>query len=281
MTTPTPTPKPKPPRRRAKTKQDDSIPLYDGSYYLIVTRIAEAVRRETGLANKLKGGVHEATALGAHTKRRFSALNLLGKLLVALLLVGLGAGLAAGGWFLFLRPDPAALRAGIRAHLAKGELVEAREDLEALRAAVGDLGRTDRAALAEPVQSRLQEQSRRLRQEVERSARAGRNDAALAALDRLDALETDERWGLFTRAELLRAQSRREAGATYERFAALYPDSDQADDALYWQAHLARVEGRPADAKRLCEQLLWKYPKSNFRTASDRLLAELKAPPTP
>lgn len=276
MSTPTPTPTPKA-KKKAKSRNDDSIPFYDGSYYLIVTRIADAVKRETGLANKLKGARREATAIGSHTKRRFSALGFFGKLLATVLLVALGAGLAAGAWFFFVRPDPGGLRAEIRAHLAKGELVEARRDLEALRLTVGDLSGSDRTALAEPVRSRVEAQARKLRQEVERDARRGQHAAALASLDRFDALETDPRWALFKRAELLRAAKARDAAATYERFVALYPDSDQADDALFWQAHLAKEEGRTADAKALCERLLWKYPKSNFRTASDRLLAELAA----
>lgn len=274
MSRPTPTPTPKA-KKQAKRRNDDSIPFYDGSYYLIVTRIADAVKRETGLANKLKGARREATAIGSHTKRRFSALSFLGKLLATVLLVALGAGLAAGAWFFFVRPDPGGLRREIRAHLAKGELVEARRDLEALRLTVGDLTGSDRTALAEPVRSRVEAQARKLRQEVERDARRSQHAAALASLDRFDALETDPRWALFTRAELLRAAKARDAAATYERFVALYPDSDQSDDALYWQAHIAKEEGRTADARALGERLLWKYPKSNFRTASDRLLGEL------
>lgn len=266
------TPKP------TKPKHDDSIPLYEGSYYLIVTRFVEAVKCETGVANKLKGATREARAIGVHTKRRFSALGLVGKLLAAVLLVGLGAGVAAGAYLYLSRTDAAALRKEVRAHLSRGELVEARRDLEALRVAVGELTPGDRAGLAEPVRAGVETQARKLRREVERNARLGRHADALAALDRFDAFETDARWALFTRADLLRASKHADASATYERFAALYPDSDQADDALYWQAFIAREGGRAADARALCEKLLWKYPKSNFRTASDRMLAELATP---
>ena len=283
MATPTPTPTPKPPKlpkkRREKTRHDDSIPFYEGSFYLLVTRIAGDVKRETGFGNKLKGAALGATMIGRHSRQRFSALSVIGKALTTLVLLALGAGLAAGAWFLFLRPDPERLRARIRDHLAKGELVEAQRDVEALRLAVGALRGSDRTALAEPVRSRLEAQARKLRQEVEREVRGGHPDRALAALERFDALEIDPRWALFTRAELLRASKHRDASATYERFVALYPDGDQADDALFWQAHIAKEEGRTADAKALCEKLLWKYPKSNFRTASDRLLAELNATP--
>jgi tetratricopeptide (TPR) repeat protein len=278
MATPTVTPTPKPRKKRGKS-QDDSIPFYDGSYYLIVTRIAEAAKRETGLGNKLKGAAHEATALGRHTRRRFSALGLLGKVATGLLLVALGAGLAAGGWFLFVRRDPAQLRVQVRDHLAKGEWVEARRDLEALRLLEGGLKPGDRTALAEPLRAKLDAQAAKLRSEVERNARQRQHERALAALDRYDALEADPAWALFTRAELLRGAKRSDAAGAYERFVALYPGSDQADDALFWQAFLAKEGGRPADARALCETLLWKYPKSNFRTASDRLLAELPAPP--
>lgn len=283
MATPTPTPTPKPPKlpkkRREKTRHEDSIPFYEGSFYLLVTRIAGDVKRETGIGNKLKGAALGATMIGRHGKQRFSALSVIGKVLTTVLLLALGAGLAAGAWFLFLRPDPERLRARIRDHLAKGELVEAQRDVEALRLAVGALRGSDRTALAEPVRSRLEAQARKLRQEVEREARGGRPERALAALERFEALETDPRWALFTRAELLRAAKHRDASAAYERFVALYPEGDQADDALFWQAHIAKEEGRAADAKALCEKLLWKYPKSNFRTASDRLLAELQATP--
>lgn len=278
MTTPTPTPQPpRPPKRRGRGRKEDTVPFYDGSYYLLVTQMVDAVKRETGIANKLKGAALGATAIGRHTRARFSALSLAGKLLTTVLLVGLGAGLAAGAWFLFVRPAPDALREQIRAHLAKGELVEARRDLERLRLVSGELGRADRAALAEPLRARVEAQARRLRQLVERERKAQRLEAALDALDRFDALETDPRWALFTRAEILRAAKHKDAGPTYERFVALYPDGDPADDALFWQALLAKEEGRLDDAKALCETLLWKHPKSDFRTAADRMLGELKA----
>jgi tetratricopeptide (TPR) repeat protein len=263
------TPKP------TKTKGDDSIPFYDGSYYLMVTHIMDTVRRERGVANKLRGATREARAIGSHTKRRFSALGLIGKLLTAVLLVGLGAGAAVAAYVYLLRPDPASLREEVRAHLALGELVEARRDLETLRVVVGDLTPSDRAGLAGPLRARLEAQARKVRREVESNARLGRHERALAALDELDALDADARWALFTRAEILRAGKLRDASATYERFVELYPDSDQADDALFWQALIARDGGRAADARALCEALLTKHPKSDFRTASDRMLAEL------
>lgn len=276
--TPTPTPKrAKPPKRSSR---DDSIPFFDGSYYLLVTQLFDGVRKETGVGNKLKEATRGVGALGAHTKRRFSALSLLGKLATSLLLVALGAGIAAGGYVLLVRRDAAALRKEARAHLAKGELVEARRDVEALRLATGTLAPADRAALADPLRARLEAQSRKLRQEVESNARLGRHEKALAALDQFDALEIDMRWALFTRAEILRGAHRADAAAVYDRFATLYPDSDQADDAVYWQALLAKEGGRAGEARELCQKLLWKYPKSNFRTAADRMLAEL-APPAP
>lgn len=276
--TPTPTPKrAKPPKRSSR---DDSIPFFDGSYYLLVTQLFDGVRKETGVGNKLKEATRGVGALGAHTKRRFSALSLLGKLATSLLLVALGAGLAAGAWFHFVRRDAGALRRDVRGHLARGELIEARRDLEALRLAPGGLTPADRATVAEPLQARVEAQARRLRSQVESQVKLGRRDKALAALDELDALEVEQRWALFTRAEILRGAHHADAAATYERFVALYPDSDQADDAVYWQALLAKEGGRPAEARELCQKLLWKYPKSNFRTAADRMLAEL-APPAP
>jgi tetratricopeptide (TPR) repeat protein len=270
----TPTPK----TTRKKPKGGDSIPFYDGSYYLLVTQMFDSLRHETGVARKVEGATRGARAIGAHTKARFSALGLLGKVLAAVVLVALGVGVAAGAWFAFLRPDPVALRKEVRAHLAAGALVDARRDLEALRVAAGELAPGDRAGLAEPLRAAVEAQARKFRADVERNARLGRNASALAALDQYDALEADARWALFTRAEILRAGKHVDASDTYERFVGLYPDSDRADDALYWQALIARDAGRTADARALCERLLWKYPKSNFRTASDRLLAEL-APP--
>jgi tetratricopeptide (TPR) repeat protein len=264
------TPKP------TQTKHDDSVPFYDGSYYLLATRLVDAVRRETGIANKLKGATREARAIGSHTRRRFSALGLIGKLLTAALLVGLGAGVAAGAYFYLLRPNPSALREDVRAHLALGQLVEARRDLEALRVAVGDLSPKDRAELAEPLRARLDSQARLLRREVGNAR--GHPERALAALDKLDALDADPRWALFTRAEVLRAGKLPGANAAYARFVELYPDSDQADDALFWQALIARDDGRSGDARALCTALLTRYPRSNFRKASERMLAELGEP---
>jgi len=261
-----------------KPKREDSIPFYDGSYYLIVTRMAQAVKRETGMANKLKGATREARAIGSHTKKRFSALSLAGKLLTAVLLVALGAGVTAGAWVYALRPDPASLRKGVRGHLALGELGDARRELEALRVVVGELTPSDRTELAEPLRARLEVKSRELRREVEANARRGRHERALAALDELDALESDPRWAAFTRAEVLRAGKLPGASAAYWRFVELYPESDQADDALFWQALIAKDEGRGADARAKCQALLAKYPKSNFRSSSERMLAELGEP---
>jgi tetratricopeptide (TPR) repeat protein len=263
------TPSSTPPRR------EDTIPLYDGSYYLIVTRVVNAVKRETGVANKLKGASREARAIGSHTKRRVSALSLAGKVLAAVLLVGLGAGVAAGAWFYVLRPDPTSLRTGIRAHLAAGELVSARRGLEALRVAIGDLTPRDRAELAEPLRARLEAQSEKLRREIQADARRGRHERALATLDELEPLETDARWAAFTRAEILRVGKLPGARAAYGRFVERYPESDQADDALFWQALIDKDEGRTADARAKCQALLARYPKSNFRSSGERMLAEL------
>ncbi len=262
----------------AKAKRDDTIPFYDGSYYLIVTRIADAVKRETGIRNKLRVATREATAIGSHTKRRISALSLAGKVLTAVLLIGLGAGVAAGAWFYVLRPDPEALRKSVRAHLASGDLVSARRELDALKVAVGELPAADRAALAEPLRARLEAQTERLRREVMEHARRGRHERALATLDELDALETDARWAVFTRAEVLRLGKLPGASAAYWRFVELFPESDRADDALFWQALIAKDEGRAADARAKCQALLAKYPKSNFRSSGERMLAELGEP---
>jgi tetratricopeptide (TPR) repeat protein len=267
MATQTVTPTPKPAKRRTKSKGDDGIPFFDGSYYLLVTQMVDAARHETGIANKVRA----VRVVG-------SRLSPLRKLLAAALLVGLGAGLASGAYLLLVRRDAGALRREARAHLAAGALIEARRDLEALRVAVGDLTPVDRAELAEPLRARVEAQARKLRQEVESSVRLGRRASALAALDQLDALEADGRWTLFTRAEILRAGRHADASAAYERFVGLYPDSDLADDAVFWQALIAKDAGRAAEARALCERLLARYPKSNFRTASDRMLAELASP---
>lgn len=266
------TPKP------TKAKGDESIPFYDGSFYLMVTHFVQAVKGETGLANKLKGATREARAIGSQTRTRFSAMGFVGKLLAGVLLVALGAGVAGGAYYYFVRPDPASLRRDVRAHLAQGELVKARRELEALGVALGELTPGDRAELAEPLRARLEAQARKLRRDAEYNARLGRHPRALAALDELDALGTDARWALFTRAEVLRAAKLPEASATYARFIELYPTSDQADDALFWQALIAKDGGRAADARALCEALLAKHPKSNFRKASERMLAELAEP---
>ena len=214
MATVTPTPMPQPkPKRSSRSRRDDAIPFFDGSYYLLVTQMMDSVRKETGVGNKLREATRGFGALGTHTKRRFSALSLLGKLLTTLLLVALGAGLASGAWLHFARRDAGTLRRDARAHLDRGELIEARRDLEALRLAPGGLTTADRTSLAEPLRARLEAQARRLRAQVEAHAKAGRTDPALAALDGLDALEIDQRWALFTRAEILRAVLE---GITYE-----------------------------------------------------------------
>ena len=249
-------------------KKDDSVPFYDGSYYRIVTRVFEAA----------KGATREAKALGTHTKKRFSALGLVAKVLVAVLLVGLGAAAAVGA-YLLMSPNEARLREHVRAQLAAGELVKAQASLERLRGVVGGLSAADRRGLADPLRAKLEQQAKKLRRDIEASARAGAYDQARAGLDALEELGTDAPYVLFTRGDVLRAAKKPEATDAYARFIELYPDSDKADDAMFWQALMAKEEGDAAHATAVLEDLLERFPQSNFARSSKSLLAELKGQP--
>ena len=259
---------------RAKGR-DDSLPLYDGSYYLIISRAVQALRNGTSVKAKVGGFTQQVGALGSHSRRRFRAHSVLGRLAVCLALLACGAAIAGGAYWQLVRSRPDALRARIRAHVATGDYASARRELDSLRS-LGALTRDDRRDLAEPVRAHLDSMAAALRAKIESDREANRYDDARASLDDLDELDVDARWALFARAELERAAGRDGAAAdAYGRFVRLYPDSDQADDALFWQALACRNRGELQRAKALLEELLRKYPRSNFGVSGRRMLAEL------
>jgi tetratricopeptide (TPR) repeat protein len=272
----------KPQRAPGSKDPDDSLPLYDGSYYLIITHAVQALRNGTGVANKVKGFTHQAAALGPYTRHKLSALSLAKKLAVLIVLIGVGA-TAPLGYRFWMRPAPQALRGRIRAHLAAGDYVKARAELAELRHAVGELSQSDRRELAEPVQARLETLAAALHAKIDAERRAEQWEEALHDLEELEKLAVDARWTLFTTAEVLRAAGRDlDAADTYARFALLYPDSNEADDALFWEALAYKSHGELARAKALLEEMLRKYPRSNFLASGRRLLAELThSPPGP
>ncbi len=263
-----------------QTRPDESVPTYDGSYYLIVSRVIDAVRSEKGVKNKLSGATRQLKALAGHTKARFSALSLLKKLGVAILLMTLGAGAAVGIYALRTGRDADGLRADIKALLSQGDLAAAQKKLTSLRALLGDLGARDKSDLDVPLRNRLAAAIAAKKKEIASHKRAGRFDDALKCMGDLEALDVDASYVVFSRAEILRAAERHaDARQAYAEYVRLFPNHGLTDDALFWQALASKNDNDPVEARRLLVELIDKYPRSNFLASGKRLLAELDAPP--
>ncbi len=258
-------------------RPDDSIPLYDGSYYLIVTKAMQAIRAQPGMTQKLGTATRELRSLAGHTKKRFSALSLVKKLVVMVLLIGAGAALAGGVYAWRSGGAAEALRADIVQLLEAGDVIGANQRLTALRALSGGvLEAGDQQKLERPLRSRTEALRKKKKAEVTGHKKAGRHDEALVALHELEALEVDPGYILYTRGEVLRAAGRdQDANEAYAEYTRLYPDSELTDDALFWQALAHKKAGAPDKARALLEQLVSHFPKSDYLTSAKRGLKDL------
>lgn len=59
------------------------------------------------------------------------------------------------------------------------------------------------------------------------------------------------------------------AASGFEEYATRFPDSDQADNALYWIAECAFAQGKYADALKAYDRLLERYPRSEKAAAAN------------
>jgi tetratricopeptide (TPR) repeat protein len=261
--------------QRPKSR-DDSIPMYDGSYYLIVTRVMDAVRAEAGVKNKVRGATRELSSLAGHTKKRFSALSLIKKLVVAASFLVAGAGLAFAVSVWRGGSDAESLRRDVKALLAEGDLSRAQEKLFALRGLVGTLGTKDRTELDLPLRAKLEAAVSTKKSQISSYRRAGLFEEALTSLEQLEHLDVDPGYVAWTRAELLRSAGKEPASRqAYADYVRAYPASDLTDDALFWQAMAYKADGDVSETRTLLSKLVAEFPKSNFLTSSKRLLTEL------
>ena len=269
--------KPNPTRTRKDKTELPPMPKLESTYSRIVQRAMDAAKVRSGFTERVRAATRELAALVPHTRERFRAMSLLGKVLTVLVLLTLGASLGAGGFLLWSRPDPARLRAAALAKIAAGDFVAAKELLGDLRKS-GAFGREDRLRLEAPVAAGMQKLRQRLQAQLEAHKSAQAWPEALHALDEMERAGFTGEAMLLARADMLRQAGRRaEARAYYERYVELYPTSDSADDALFWQAELLKTSGDAAAARKVLERLVADYPGSNFKVSARRWLDELAA----
>jgi tetratricopeptide (TPR) repeat protein len=223
----------------------------------------------------VRGLTREVAALGIHTKHRFDALTIFGKLLTSLILMAVGGALALGGYVL-KRPSADSIRQQIRIHTATQNWLAAKEDLERLRTVQERLTEEDRFTLAAPVQAGLQKVAAALFDDVAAARRVKKWDDALAKVDELERLGIETRRTVFTHAEILRFAGRpAEAARQYARYVRLFPDTEETDDALFWHALILKDQGDIKGARALLEQIVVKFPGSNFLTSTKRILEDM------
>jgi len=250
--------------------------MYDGTLWMLATRAVKAVKNGTGLGNKVRSVTREVGHMSTHVRGRFADMSVAGRILTVVILLGVGAGITAGAFFLAGHSGEGSMRSHIRAEMAANDFVGARRDLEHLRVRVGTLSRTDREELAAPIHANLAAAAQHLRDEIDTMRKAKRFDEALAQVGKLDALDVDEPGALFLRAEVLRGAGRdKDAADAYAHYFQLYPDTSRTDDALFWQALYLRGRGDVAGARSLLETLLQKFPKSDFMVSAKRTLADM------
>lgn len=260
-----------------KTKVEaPPLPRLESTYSVILQRAIAAAKQRTGLTQRLRSATRELAALVPHARAQFRGMSLGGKIATVVVLLTAGAVSALGGAYVFGHPSPERLRARVQARLASGDFVGAKDALTELRQASA-LTDADRWQLVAPVEAGMLELRQRLQHQLVRQRAADRWDEALGTLDEMERAGFAGEWMLFTRAELLRLSGRAEvARPYYGRYRELYPNTEQADDALFWEAAARNDSGDRAAAKQLLQQLLERYPGTNFKSSARRLLAELE-----
>lgn len=255
----------------ARKKGDlPTLPRFESTYSVIVQRAIEAAKEPRGFTQRVKAATRELAAVVPLTRERYRALSTARKLLTALLLLAVGAGVTYG--VVAHRRRPEHLRALARAHLAAGDVVAAKDAVALLRQA-GPLGDGDRLELVASVDAGMQKLRAQVQHRLDEQRAAGRFEEALTVLDELERDGFSGEAMLYARADLLR-QAGREARARpfFLRYTELYPTSDRADDALYWAAEALAHEGDRAGMRAVLERLLAEYPGTNFKVSARRLL---------
>ncbi len=94
---------------------------------------------------------------------------------------------------------------------------------------------------------------------------------------RIRALRTEELvFRVVPAADHANPQLVHQAGRLLLKVPILYPDSEQADDALLLAARARLRQGREDQAARQLRLLLEKYPGSELRSQAEKLLASLE-----
>jgi tetratricopeptide (TPR) repeat protein len=260
-------------------KGDDlpALPRLESTYTQIIGRAISAAKVRTGLTQRLRSATRELMALVPHTKTRFSMLSVMGKVAVVVILLAIGSGSTLLAGRLFGSGSPEGLRQRVRQALGSQEYVEAKRLLHLLAASSDGLSAVDRFQLLAPTQAGLDRMQRELQKQAQDHAAAGHFDEALAVLDSMDKAALAPEWVAFTRGEILRSARRHaESIVAYKNFLDMAPESDRADDALFWQASAHKELGQNAEAKKTIETLLERHPNTNFKSSAKRWLTELE-----
>lgn len=264
-----------PPRDKTRAEAPP-LPRLESTYSVILQRAIAAAKQRTGLTQRLRSATRELAALVPHARAHFRGMPLGGKIATVVVLLTIGATLALAATYFLGRPSPERLRARVQARLTAGDFIGAKDVLTELRQ-TSALTDADRWQLVAPVEAGMLKLRQRLQRQIERQREAAHWDEALGTLDEMERAGFAGDWMLFTRAELLRLSGRAEAARPYYvRYRELYPSTEQADDALFWEAAIRKEAGDRAVAKQLLRQLLAQYPGTNFKSSARRLLAELE-----
>jgi tetratricopeptide (TPR) repeat protein len=144
----------------------------------------------------------------------------------------------------------------------------------------------NRTAVVEPAKSAiaptvwLKQEAARLRPEIARHFVAGRFREAVAAADRVAAIDALDADSLFAAAEAARRlELSARALQWYAAFEGLARSRDAGDtrisDALFWQAEALAGLGQPDAARNKLKKLLAEFPRSKFRSSAEKRLEKL------
>src|SRR5689334_15217246 len=81
-------------RTSVRSAKDDlpPMPRFESTYTQIIGRAIDAAKKRSGFTQRVRSATRELLAIVPHTKERWSALSVLGKMLTVVVLLALGSG---------------------------------------------------------------------------------------------------------------------------------------------------------------------------------------------
>ncbi len=267
-------------RTKVKPSKDlPTLPRLESTYTQIIVRAMRSARGEKTFTQRVAGFTRELKAMVPVTRQKWRGLSLLGKALTLIITFGLGAGSAVLALQWSASQDPAVLRARLSEKIEAKDWTAAKKLLHALASTSEGLSDSDRVYFVTPIQNALNKEQQKLEARLEKAVATKAWNEALAILEEAERLDAKPEWTVWQTAEVLRSAGRSgDAISAYERYFQVFPTSDRADDALFWQAEGLKNAGDPAGARRALERLLNDYPGSDFKSSAKRWLQELEAP---